>query len=339
VRELAVILPDYCPVLIDGHGVALAPGVSLPRLPVLEGLLARARQALLPAGGWRSWVREHWQLAEGAPATIVAAAWGEPSASGQQYWLATPLHLFAGIDSVRVHPQGLLRLEPTEQAQLTADFARVFHDAPWRLIARDRRDLLLAGPALAATGADPATLLGADPSAGLPQGADAAALRALSSEIELWLYEHPVNAARIRRGQLPVTTLWLWGAAAGVCAAPLGASAPTAAAALPAVTGEDSYVEALWQLAGAAAVPTTAASASGLAEVRGHLLLLRVCEPPGLVATLERLEQRWLSGATAALRRGSLAAIHLLSAERAHSLSVWGLARVWRARRPWWQGL
>ncbi len=284
---------------------------------MLEGLLARAHQRALPEGGWRSWVREHWQLPEGAPARVVAAAWGEPPIPGRHHWLATPLHLFAGIDSVRVHPQGLLRLDAFEQTQLSADFARVFRDSPWRLIARDRRDLLLAGPALAASAADPATLLGAAPDAGLPQGADAAALRRLYSEIELWLYEHPVNAVRVQRGQLPVTALWLWGAAPaeGVAPAPTpSAPALSAPPALPAVDGEDSYVEALWQLAGAE-------PASEPADARGNLLLLRVCEPPGVVGTLQRLEQDWLAGAARALRSGRLAAVHIVTAGRAHALS------------------
>jgi len=37
------------------------------------------------------------------------------------------------------------------------------------------------------------------------------ALRRLGAEIEMWLHEHPVNAVRARRGEAPVTGLWLWG--------------------------------------------------------------------------------------------------------------------------------
>jgi hypothetical protein len=45
------------------------------------------------------------------------------------------------------------------------------------------------------------------------QRADAAnpALRRLGAEIEMWLHDHAVNDARGRRGEPPVTALWLWG--------------------------------------------------------------------------------------------------------------------------------
>jgi len=44
-----------------------------------------------------------------------------------------------------------------------------------------------------------------------PTGADARAWRSKLAEIEMLLFEHPVNTARQERGQLPVNTLWLWG--------------------------------------------------------------------------------------------------------------------------------
>ena len=44
-----------------------------------------------------------------------------------------------------------------------------------------------------------------------PTGADARAWRSKLAEIEMLLFEHPINSARQERGQLPVNTLWLWG--------------------------------------------------------------------------------------------------------------------------------
>ena len=44
-----------------------------------------------------------------------------------------------------------------------------------------------------------------------PTGADARSWRSRLAEIEMLLFEHPVNTARQERGQLPVNTLWLWG--------------------------------------------------------------------------------------------------------------------------------
>ncbi|HEX4051720.1 MAG TPA: hypothetical protein VHY19_12645 [Steroidobacteraceae bacterium] len=345
-RELVVILPDFFSISSDAHSAAALSAVALPRLPHLEGLLARATHAALPGGDWRGWLREHVAGPALSPAATVAAAWGLPADPAHGYWLATPVHLFAGLDSVRLHPQGLLRLSGAEQQRLVSEFARVFADSPWRLLARDRRELLLAGPALSAGGADPAPLLGADPSAGMPRGTDAATLRRLASEIELWLHEHPLNLERQRDAQLPVTALWLWGNAP----ADPQASASDAAAraphephgALPALAGEDTYAQALWQLGGAplGAQPQPAAALTPetvLGAPRGGVLLQRVCEPPGVAANLDDLERRWWAPVRAALRARRLSALYLVTGTHVHALSWWSLARLWRVRRPWWE--
>ncbi|HEY7930155.1 MAG TPA: hypothetical protein VID71_09090 [Steroidobacteraceae bacterium] len=354
-RELVVILPDFFSISSDARSAAAAAAVALPRLPHLEGLLARATRAALP--DWRAWLRERMAGPSLSAAATVAAAWGLPADATRQYWLATPVHLFAGLDSVRLHPQGLLRLSGAEQQRLVSEFAAVFADSPWRLLARDRRELLLVGPALAAGGADPAMLLGADPSAGLPQGADAATLKRLGSEIELWLHEHPLNLERHSRGELPVTGLWLWGSAPSSApssapvssiahAAPSPAALPSAAPgthrSLPRLAGEDTYAQALWQLCGAPAEPTPEPAAAltpaaALSEPRGAVMLMRVCEPPGLRAALEHWERRWGSSVRAALAARRLSALYLLTGTHVHALSWWALARFWRARRPWWE--
>lgn len=339
-RELVVILPDFFSISSDARSAAAAGAVALPRLPHLEGLLARATRAALP--DWRAWLRERMAGPSLSAAATVAAAWGLPVDATRQYWLATPVHLFAGLDSVRLHPQGLLRLSSAEQQRLVNDFAAVFADSPWQLLARDQRELLLVGPALAASGADPARLLGADPSAGLPQGADAATLKRLGSEIELWLHEHPLNLERARQGELPVTALWLWGSASAAASAPSIPAARDTHTSLPRLAGEDTYAQALWQLCGAAAqaAPEPAAlltPAVALSEPRGAVMLLRVCEPPGLTATLEQLEHRWGASLRAALAARRLSALYLLTGTHVHALSWWALARLWRTRRPWWE--
>jgi len=43
------------------------------------------------------------------------------------------------------------------------------------------------------------------------RGADARRWRTIQAELEMLLFEHPVNQQRQQRGQLPVNTLWLWG--------------------------------------------------------------------------------------------------------------------------------
>ena len=105
-----------------------------------------------------------------APAAVAAIGLDVTAAVDPQYWLATPVHCFAGLDSVQLHPAGLLELPASEQSALAAEFTRVFADTPWRLHATGQRELLLSGAPLAASAADPAASIGADLRDGLPRG-------------------------------------------------------------------------------------------------------------------------------------------------------------------------
>jgi hypothetical protein len=354
VAELVFILTDFFSVTdAGGHGVDAAAG--LPRLPLLETILARSRTAPLDSD-WRGWLACHVPgeplraSAPAAPTTdsvagTVAAAWDASPGIGAargQVWLASPVHYFAGIDSVYLHPAGLLRLDSREQDTLVADFGRVFAGSPWALRAIGQRELLLSGPTLAASGADPARFAGSDPSAGLPRGAGAAALRGLGAEMEMWLYEHPLNLERHSRGELPVTTLWLWGGEANLgLPLPVGARTGARAGAQPAqLYGRDTYAEALWRLRGqeARALPASF-DAAPIAVHADAIFLYSLLQPAGLSAALLQFEQQWLAAALRALRRRRVSRLRLLIDRRSYRLGWLDLARFWRARAPWWETL
>jgi hypothetical protein len=319
-----------------------------PRLPLLETLLARAhRETLQP--DWRGWLTA--RAAGGPPshasasglsmAQTVAAAWERPQGPAQppgQVWLASPVHYFAGLDSIYLHRAGVLQLDDAEQHALVADFERVFAGSAWSLRAIGRRELLLSGPMIAADGADPAQYAGCDPSAGMPRGADAGALRGLGAEMEMWLYEHPLNLERRSRGDLPVTTLWLWGAQHNPRQPP--ACGPQPHTPLPPLYGSDSYAEALWRLRGAApqALPARFEALPHGARA-GAIILYSLLQPPGPGAALLQLEQRWLPGAFRALRHRHIGGVRVLAGTRDYALHWLDLGRLWRSRTPWWETL
>ncbi|MGH8144475.1 MAG: hypothetical protein ACREU2_18420 [Steroidobacteraceae bacterium] len=351
--ELVFILTDFSALTAGAEKRAQLAAATLPRLPALETVLARAQRTAL-AYGWREWLAARMGAASMTPAATVAAAWlGAEAAGGpgaaRHYWLATPVHFFAGIDRIQLHPAGLLSLPDAQQRDLVTQFAQVFGDSPWRLTALGARELLLAGPPLQASGIDPAGFAGEDPSAGLPQGPDAAALKRLGSEIELWLHEHPLNRARAVRGELAVSTLWLWGGARDIQyrqhqqrelrsgAAPTAPEPPAAR-----LFGRDTYAEALWRLRGAAAwpLPQSLTEAAELIDGPADGIFLYPMRHDGSVpAALAQLEHCWLAAAGAALRRRRIAAVQLLIGARAYQLSWLDLGRLWRARAPWWEEL
>jgi hypothetical protein len=336
--ELILVLRDF-----SAAGNAPARDAALPRLPALETLLSRAvRTPLLQ--GWRDELRSRFAAAAELPLTaaaVVASGFSATRAStAPQQWLATPVHSFAGLDSVQLHPAGLLELPPQTQSALADEFNLTFADTPWRLHVTGKRELLLSGAALAASAADPAVSIGADLREGLPRGPGAATLRRLGVEIEMWLYEHRINRERQSRGELPVSGLWLWGATAPAVPDPGARLATRPQPQSGRLFGEDAYVEALWRLRAGAVAPLPdgferiAATAAGRAVV---LYPTRGSE--GALQALVQLEQRWLAPALRALRGRELSTLSLLAGAFAYRLTRWHLARFWRHGTPWWEAL
>jgi len=336
--ELILVLRDF-------SAAADAPEreARLPRLPALETLLSRALRAPL-SQGWRDELRRRfaaaaeWEL----PLAAVAASGLDlaPVTTAPRYWLATPVHFFAGLDNVQLHPAGLLALPAPTQSALAAEFNVAYADTPWRLHATGKRELLLSGLVLAASAADPAASIGADLRAGLPQGPDAATLRRLGVEIEMWLHEHRINRERQARGELPVSGLWLWGAMPPVQADGRAQSPPAQSPQSARLYGEDAYIEALWRLRGS--------PAESLPDGFGHIarsdahatvVLYPTLGAEGALGAFEHLEQSWLAPALKALRARQLSSVTVLAGSFAYRLTRWSLARFWRSRPPWWEAL
>jgi hypothetical protein len=332
--ELILILRDFF-----APGDPVATDAERPRLQALETLLATARRDPL-MDGWRAEFAARFSDPSDvglSPAAVVAhAGLAAELLPETRYWLATPVHYFAGLDSVQLHPAGLLELERDAQSALASDFNAVFGEARWRLLVTGRRELVLAGPALQADGEDPARFLGSQLDGAQPRGPGAPELRRLAVEIEMWLHEHPLNQRRENSGQPPISGLWLWGAE------PLRAvgrvSDPSARAG-ERLYGQDTFAEALWQRRGGSSVPLPARWSARHESGKLHVVLYPAAGADGVGPALERLERDWLAPALAALRAGAVAAVELLAGAYVYRLRRLGLARFWRARAPWHEAL
>jgi len=261
VHELVLVLSDFY-VSQETPDRELPAGVTLPGVQHVSRFGTRSS---IP-GGWRPWL-SRWltRTDNGAPATVAAAAMAaamvsaqteaavggadaEPrvtssSAPGSVAWIATPMHLIAGMTSVHVDRRSILRLDPDDQTALAADFRRVFHDSGFNLQPLEAGDFLMLGPAMpSAEAEEPARAMGAGMS---QQSGTTPALRKLGAELEMWLHDHAINDKRSRRGQLPVTALWLWGGGPAVTVS-AGATASISDIAF----GRDSYLQGLWSLGG-----------------------------------------------------------------------------------------
>ena len=290
------------------------------RAPALERLLARA-DAQSRVAVWRRDAYRTVAPAGAEPPSIAAAQLRASGDAQRRGWaaLATPVHLVAGMSSVQLPADGVLDIDASEADRLCADFNHAFAGGGVRL-ARGRGSTLLCvlDAPLSVETASPDEALGGDVWAHLPRGADAAALRRLASEIEMWLFDHAVNAARRARGVPAISALWLWGG--GALDAPVGPIEGWTA-------GDDALFSAFDPL------PHYPRQAGAGLAIPGVVVLSAW---PGTAAWRDS-ERAWLDPAVEDLKAGRLRRIEISAGAASHSVSARGLARFWRRSRPWWQ--
>ncbi|MGC1523118.1 MAG: hypothetical protein WA803_16370 [Steroidobacteraceae bacterium] len=297
---------------------------TLARSSLLERLLAGA-DASVPVTDWRAdafrVIAPPGTLMPGVAAAALYADLG--AVPGASAFMATPVHYVAEMNNVRLPLAGVLALRPAEACALAGDFGRVWQDAGIRLLAgRSGALYCVTDRPMAAVTHDPQQIQDQHIEHHLPAGDAAPPLRRLMSEIEMWLFEHPLNRARIADAAPTVSALWLWGCGDVVRSLP-----PVDGWA----AGDDPFFKAF------AARPDT----SGAADFSGEL-------PPGSgvavfgvtpgAAGWGDFESRWLESSVADLRSGRIARLELSAAERTFIVSArWRRRRFWRRPRPWWE--
>jgi hypothetical protein len=288
---------------------------------LLERLLARA-DASSEVTNWRA--DAYRLIAPSMPAmpampampgVAAAALYADiGSVSAASVFLATPVHYLAEMSNVRLPADGILSLRQPEADALAADFNRVWHDAGIRLIAGRSAGLFcVVDRALEATTHDPEEVLDRHIEKYLPAGAAAPRLRRLMSEIEMWLFEQPVNRSRAASSLPEVKGLWLWG----------GGSTLTS---LPPVDGWTAGDDPFFNV-----FPARPASPRG--EVSGVMVSDAV---PG-TAEWRDLESSCLERSVTDLRSGRIARLHLSAGDRCFCVGSRWHWRLWRRQRPWWE--
>jgi hypothetical protein len=354
---------------------ALSDAAASTAVPGFERIARFGRTTPL-TDGWRPWLA-NWlgrdDLTNIAPAAIAATTLATSSSSATSAassastpnsaragdspantsaptptaWLATPMHLIAGLTSVHLDRRSLLSLSPADLEALAQDFNRTFGaDSDFHLTPLGDNQLLMQGPsALAAATTEPARALASDLEASLPRGSGARALKRLGAELEMWLHVHPLNEARRRRGELPVSTLWVWGG--GPPSLPTNTPYPTPDLAF----GSDSYLAGLWRLHGAQTLPlphqlgdllqrSAANHTTQRAALVAEITPLLHANPRWTVfEALAELERRFLSPALTALEQGAVASVVVLVNDRQLHIQRRDRLKFWRRRQPGLTGL
>lgn len=131
---------------------------------------------------------------------------------GQLSLCADPCYLHADRDRLLLFPINDLTME--EGTLLRESIQPLLNDFDAQLVPNDLNHwsiCLETMPDIALTAMP--SLIGKSVASALPRGAEQNDWLRLSNEIQMVLFEHPVNQQRQSAGKLPVNSLWFWGKA------------------------------------------------------------------------------------------------------------------------------
>ena len=281
------------------------------------------------------------------PVPTAATDLSAPSAPmARTAWLATPLHLIPSLTTVHLDRRSLLRLSSAEAEGFATDFNQTFRDpdpaASLQLHPLPSGEFLLEAPAsFEATTTEPARALVVGLESSLPRGPRATTFKRLGAELEMWLHAHPLNEARRRRGELPSSTLWLWG---GGPFFPVQTSSAQSAPRVIAY-GNDPYLVGLATLSGATIRKLPDSLADETDPVSRVVLVSEVtprlhANPHWTVVdAVADIDRRFLSPALTALNTGRVETVTLIANNLEVQLRRSDRLKFWRPRQSGLTGL
>ena len=293
-------------------GVALPDGVAIA--------LGRGDRSEGEAGR-RAQLQRHFEwLPRTWPVAALAREHDAGDAASGQWLRADPAWVRPDINGARLFATGDgLRLGQTDVDALLPALRPLFGDAGMPIDAPhpSRWYLRIAEGVALPSFPDPADALGADLGDALVEGADDAIARrwrALLTEAQVVLHNHPWNARRAAEGKPPVNSLWFWGG---------GALPDRVATRFASVASDDAVLRGLAARAGleAQALP------EGFATPRASDALVDA----GAMADAGAPFAQWMQPALQALRRGDLETLALDFADGARfDLGAGQRWRLWR---------
>ncbi|UHQ18976.1 phosphoglycerate mutase [Lysobacter sp. KIS68-7] len=264
---------------------ALTPEVARP--------LGRADRQAREAGERAQLERHFDMLPRGWPVAALTRAFDADDAPLSTWLRADPAYVRPDINGARLLASGdALQLDVVEAEAFIAALRPTFGDAGMPIDAPRpaRWYLRLPREAKIAPMTAPSEALGGDLFEHLPDGPEGRRWRALLSEAQVLLHQHPMNAERMAAGKPPVNSLWFWG----------GGVLPDHVTTNHAIVHSNEItVRALAQVAGSHGedLPTRFAG-TGLFDLREMRDLRQLCD-------------LWLDPAFDAVRDGVLASVHV----------------------------
>lgn len=186
---------------------------SLP--PPIGKAFARADSSQVEAGE-RAQLRRHFQLVpDHWPVAALTRALDAGDAALSSWLRADPAYIAPDINGARLLAYGdALALTEEDARQLLPALKPLFGDfgCPIDAPTPSRWYLRLPKDAPLPEFPEPEAALGDDLSDHLPEGQAGRRWRALLTEAQVILHQHPWNAQRVAQGKPAVNSLWFWGA-------------------------------------------------------------------------------------------------------------------------------
>lgn len=335
-RVLTLVVPGLLPGWLSG---AARGQVTIPRLPALETLLARGDRLDRPPCGYHARLFALFGMSVESVALPIAplTRMADCGVMDKGAWLrADPVFLQA--DGARlVLAADRLRIARDEAEAFEAELREVLAPEGLALETPNPQRWYLRLPQLPDVRMHaPAAALGRDIHDYLPGGPEGKRWRRMFNALQMVLHASQVNARREARGDVPVNSLWFWGA--GVL--------PPAPARAPYVQAwtDEALAVGLARLAGlpvAAPVADLDAWLNAAISPGDHVVILEDAARPvddgdaeAWLKVMAKLEMQWFMPLLAALRRGDLQALRLYFDDGAVAVSARCLRRLWRRRRP-----
>jgi len=301
--------------------------------PALEMLLARGRRTANAACSLEDWYGRAFGLPPSLPAgALTALAYDDPDASRSGWLRADPVHLRADRDRLLLIPSAGFEVSGDEARQLCAALNSHF-SAQFSLheFTPEVWGLRLWVPLNPQTRA-PIEIAGRSVDDELPEKG----WHALLNEIQMALYQHPVNTAREARGAPVINSVWPWGA---------GPLPGAARGPWQSLSAEDPVARGLARLAGMRQRASAEGAELWLArapEDGRHLVVLDALrgaaalgDAQALAQRLQALEDAWFAPLLVALRGGRIGMLttHVPDAGASFETIRGDLRRFWRRPR------
>ena len=281
----------------------------------------------LDAGG-----EQEWPV---APLTYLADGGGHGAGVVMR---ADPVHLRVDLKTLVLADADSLSLGREEAEALAAEINGVYRDEDWELDPLHPRRWYLrlsSKPEMATV--SPLEVAGEGLQPLFPRGREAALWSRRLNEIQMLLHASPVNQQREARGDLPVNSLWLWGAGT----LPEPASPPWTK-----VWTDDPLGHGLAQLTGTKLATRPVNADTWLVQARGdqgkHLIVLddgyilcRRLDVEGWRTHLTALEEQWLGPLEGMVRQRQVGSVTLVpGGMQAYRLTPGNIKKWWRRHRP-----